>query len=150
LAFAEASTVRRSIKESLSDDRLSEADAEIIANSCSDNALRRKAVGFGEKCHGFPQEFCDAPLNASMRESEAAPPVLELSLSNYLKHRPTWDTQEPAEPCQFAPPEAVVYLNELVGTSVNSRLIVLSTKSRSSTTRKCFPSRTLTQKPDVV
>ena len=41
---------RWSIKESLSDDRLSEADAAIIANSCSDNALRRKAVGFGEKC----------------------------------------------------------------------------------------------------
>ncbi len=51
MPFAAASTVRRSIKESLSDDRLSEADAEIIANSCSDNALRRRAVGFGEKCH---------------------------------------------------------------------------------------------------
>ena len=23
-------------------------------------------------------------------------------------------TQEPAEPCQFSPPEAVVYLNELI------------------------------------
>ena len=50
MPFAEASIIRRSIRESLSDDRLSEADAEIIANSCSDIALRRKAVGFGEKC----------------------------------------------------------------------------------------------------
>ena len=54
MPFAEASTVRRSIRKSLSDNRLSEADAEIIANSCSDNALRRKAVGFGEKCPHWP------------------------------------------------------------------------------------------------
>ena len=53
MPFAEASIVRRSIRESLSDERLSEADAEIIANSCSDNALRGKAVGFGEKCRKF-------------------------------------------------------------------------------------------------
>ena len=28
--------------------------AGVIANSCSDNALRRKSVGFGEKCHKSP------------------------------------------------------------------------------------------------
>ena len=38
------------MRESLSDDRLSEADAEIIANNCFDNTLCRKAVGFGEQC----------------------------------------------------------------------------------------------------
>ena len=56
MPLAEASTVRRSIRGSLSDDRLSEADAEIVVNSCSDNALRRKAVGFGEKCKQIRNE----------------------------------------------------------------------------------------------
>jgi hypothetical protein len=40
--------------------------------------------------------------------------IRERTLSYRPMHRPTVEhTQESAEPCQFSPPEAVVYLNEL-------------------------------------
>src|SRR5512135_3156271 len=54
-------------------------------------------------------------LRTSPPESDAAPRMPEQTRSNRLTHRPTQQAHaRDGRPCQFSPPEAVVYLNEAV------------------------------------